>query len=126
MANIENVELGELLNRIDKDTHPFAAAWEHFFEQVKENPEKYSLSRIGEGSRVREIGRHDIPKKGKVVRYIDNEDYNLQDPQFKKRFPELDTERQTAIVELVEDASLSRSGTKVVLKLGRYLIQETE
>lgn len=126
MTKVENVELGELLSQIEKDSHPFAAMWEPFFEQVKENPDDYTLSRIGEGRRVREIGKHDIPKKGKVVRYTDNEGYDLQDPQFKKRFPELDTEKLTAIVELVEEASLSDTGSKVVLKIGRYLIQETE
>ena len=123
---VENVKMAELLDRIDEDIHPFAAGWQHFFERVKENPDNYTLSKIGEGKRVREIGRHDIPKRGKVVRYEDNEGYDLQDSQFKKEFPELDTERPTAVVELVEDASLNSSGTKVVLKLVRYLIQETD
>ncbi len=126
MTKVENVKLGKLLSQIGKDNHPFAEMWEPFFEQVKENPDDYTLSRIGEGRRVREIGKHDIPKKGKVVKYTDNKGYDLQDPQFKKRFPELDTEKLTAIVELVEEASLSDTGSKVVLKIGRYLIQETE
>ena len=118
--------MAELLDLIDKDTHPFAEMWERFFEQVKETPENYSLSRIGEKSHVREISTHDIPEKGRVVRYTDNEGYDLQDPQFKKRFPELDTEGHAAVVEIVEDASLLESGTKEKLKIGIYLIKETE
>jgi len=95
----------------------------YFFDHFVAKPSDYSLSKT-ERAEIRKIGVDEIPRTGIVLSFMDSEWYEEQTDEFKGRFPELDAETPSAIVERVEGVALKNSEGNVELKIGRYLIQE--
>ena len=117
--------LAEFLEQIDKDlkerdTNP----WRFVYEDICENPDKYTLSRVGERIEWRTIGIDDIPRKGRTIKLVDNDFYESQSPEFRSKFPELDSAKDTVLVEMVDDVYFRPPALQVKLKIGRYLVQE--
>ena len=113
-------KLTDILNQIVKD-NKFGFI-EFFYQQIRKAPDKYSIIKVGDRVESRILGEQDIPRIGKVLTYVDNEFYNINNDDYKAKYPELKTELSSGIVEQVEEVSTRRE--KIEVKVGRYLIQK--
>ncbi|HLC56754.1 MAG TPA: hypothetical protein VJJ23_05955 [Candidatus Nanoarchaeia archaeon] len=89
-----------------------------------ENLENYVLSKISERKETRKLGENVIPRKGKVIRYADNDNWDEKELEFKSRYPELETKNPSIILEKIREVKLIDNSGLVELLIDRYLIQE--
>ena len=117
-------ELTDLISGIKEVINPLAESLEQLYDEIGNYPDDFLLSKVGERKELKTLGMEDIPRKGRVITYVDNAWYYLQDDKFKSEFPELNLEKRAAAVEQVDKVSLTNVTYQVELTIIRYLIQE--
>ena len=110
-----------LLKKIKNQTeYPWSEL--DLYNEVLNNPDNYELIKIKERIEKRQIGIDDIPKKGTILVYQDNEWYSLF-PLELKEYPELEQKGTAIIIEKVDNIYLL-DNNQVELKIGKYIINE--
>ncbi len=106
------------------------------YRDMKDSPRDYKLLNIGRKKEIRKIGRDDIPKKGGVANFFDNDFYEpgkgYDQPNSihtkKVRIKEFDLGKRDETMAIIEEVrSLKYIGNgEVELIIQRYLIREKE
>ena len=102
--------LSELLDKVGL----YASENSEIYRHVTENPDNYNMLDLGVRSKIRRIGKHAIPSRG-MRAFVDNDAFDLQDLEFKLYYPELNSQKPTAIVDITEDVDLIQGTDQVEL-----------
>jgi len=100
--------------------------WCFFAEDIIRDPNKisseYEIESVEDRVCLMEVGKHMIPNKGYLI-FTDNEFYDEQNEEFKKRFPEFKDRKVCATIEKVKDVRAIDS-KYIDVTWEKYLIAE--
>ena len=120
------ITLADLLQKVEERERHNPLRDVGLYREIEGNQNDYIILKLKEKRECIQLGIDNIPKRGDIVAYTDNEFYDLQEPKFKAAFPELSNEKNLMIIDQVDDVALIKNKEEIELKIIRYVVQRRQ